>query len=62
MEAACRHWGRAAGLQRVTYLHHWADFDAAVWQEERQAAEALARPITPGQRLLMGTDRNPKRA
>ncbi|QEY32996.1 class I SAM-dependent RNA methyltransferase [Synechococcus sp. RSCCF101] len=59
LEAACRHWGRAAGLLRQSGLQHWADFDAALWQRERQEAEAMARAIEPGRPPLIGLDRDP---
>jgi putative N6-adenine-specific DNA methylase len=43
IEAACLALGRAPGLDRPFCLQRWPDFDAALWQQEVEAARALAR-------------------
>jgi putative N6-adenine-specific DNA methylase len=43
IEAACLALGRAPGLDRPFSLQRWPDFDAALWQQEVEAARALAR-------------------
>lgn len=47
IEAACRALGRAPGLERIFGLERWPDFDAALWQRERKAAQDLARHTLP---------------
>ncbi|MCP9932002.1 class I SAM-dependent RNA methyltransferase [Cyanobium sp. AMD-g] len=62
IEAACRALGRAPGLERAFSLERWPDFDAALWQRERQAALELARPCLPdGEPLaaIVGLERDP---
>ncbi|HYP04567.1 MAG TPA: class I SAM-dependent RNA methyltransferase, partial [Cyanobium sp.] len=43
IEAACLVLGRAPGLDRPFCLQRWPDFDAVLWQQEVEAARALAR-------------------
>lgn len=62
IEAACRALGRAPGLERRFSLERWPDFDAALWQRERQAAQDLARTSLPdGEPLaaILGMERDP---
>jgi putative N6-adenine-specific DNA methylase len=64
LEAACRHWRRAPGLQRPDGprswpLQHWADFDADLWRRERQAASGAALPVSPAGPPLLGLERDP---
>ncbi|MEY3757254.1 MAG: hypothetical protein RLZZ263_408 [Cyanobacteriota bacterium] len=62
IEAACLALGRAPGLGRPFALERWPDFDAALWQQERQRAQSLARTDGPqGQPLapLVGMEQDP---
>ena len=47
IEAACRALGRAPGLGRRFGLERWPDFNPQLWQQEREAAAALARETLP---------------
>ena len=51
--------GRATGLGRSFALERWPDFDPQLWQQERQAAAALARasdqPVVP----IVGMEQDP---
>ena len=44
IEAACLALGKAPGLGRAFALERWPDFDRQLWQQERDAAAALALP------------------
>ncbi|MFO8237468.1 MAG: class I SAM-dependent RNA methyltransferase, partial [Prochlorococcaceae cyanobacterium] len=62
IEAALLVLGRAPGLGRHFALERWPDVDAALWQQELEAARALARdrladgrPLAP----LVGLEQNP---
>jgi putative N6-adenine-specific DNA methylase len=44
IEAACLALGKAPGLGRSFALERWPDFDRQLWQQERDAAAALALP------------------
>jgi putative N6-adenine-specific DNA methylase len=62
IEAACLALGRAPGLGRPFALERWPDFDAVLWQQERQQAENLARSSGPdGQTLapVIGLEHDP---
>ena len=63
IEAARLALGRAPGLGRHFALERWPDFDAALWQQELEAARGLARdrladgrPLAP----LVGLEREPE--
>lgn len=63
IEAACMVLGRAPGLGRAFSLQRWPDFDAALWEQEAEAAAALARPGLPDGRPLaavLGMERDPE--
>jgi len=62
IEAACMALGKAAGLGRSFALERWPDFNAQLWQQERDAAAALARgtlasgaPLAP----IVGMEQDP---
>jgi len=69
IEAAAMALGRAAGLEAATdqertlALQRWCDFDPALWQQELQAARALARETLADGRPLaavVGSDADPE--
>ena len=69
IEAAAMALGRAAGLEVATdqgrplALQRWCDFDPAMWQQELQAARALARETLGDGRPLaavVGSDADPE--
>lgn len=62
IEAACLALGRAPGLGRHFALERWPKFDSQLWQQERQAASALAQEILPsGEALapIVGQEQDP---
>jgi putative N6-adenine-specific DNA methylase len=62
IEAACMAQGRAPGLGRPFALERWPDFDAPLWQHERDAAAALARDqLASGEPLapIVGMEQDP---
>ncbi len=62
IEAACRALGRAPGLGRSFALERWPDFNPQLWQQERDAATALARQtLASGEPLapIVGLEQDP---
>ncbi len=62
IEAACGALGRAPGLGRAFCLQRWPDFDPGLWQQEVEAAAALASPTLADGRPLapvVGMEREP---
>ncbi len=62
IEAACRALGRAPGLGRSFALERWPDFDPQLWQQERDAAQALAQDtLAAGEPLapIVGLEQDP---
>ena len=67
LEAACQALGRMPGLlagqPRPLPLRHWPDLDPALWQQEVEAARALARDTLPDGTPLapvVGLERDPQ--